>query len=289
LAEYILYADVSGTIDLKPEATSVAVQSGNKTLSFPTTTMATAGNTISGFDIAVKQNLPFIGIGNTGAYLGLDLLATPSFTYNIKIQWGLVSVSLGGGMELKRLKTTLFTSVGIPSLTLGGDAIPIPFGVIPIGPILITPYVSVLPYISGSAAGEAVFSLTSTGNFNANVNKALFSSFSASASGNFAVQPPVVERLAAPVNVSAGVQFTIGIGAYGKVIFSQVQAKVGPNATVTPNILTKTIEYDYGVDGEITASAGASALGFSIFNFEKVLLSKEFYSNSGSIPMPLIG
>ncbi|WP_443946392.1 hypothetical protein ACJVDH_04560 [Pedobacter sp. AW1-32] len=289
LGEYILYANVSGKIDLQPQASSVAVQSGEKTLSFPKTTMVNAGNTISGFDIALNQNLPFIGVGNTGAYLGLDLLATPSFTYNISIRWGQVSVSLGGGVELKRLKTTLYTSVGLPTFTLGGDAIPIPFAVIPIGPILITPYVSVLPYISGSAKGEAVFSLTSTGNFQANVSKALFSNFSASANGNFSVQAPVVERLAAPVKIDAGVQFTIGIGAYGKVIYSQVQAKIGPNATFTPNFLNKTIEYDYGVDANITASAGASALGFSIFNFQQVLLNKEFFSNSGSVPMPIIG
>ncbi|WP_443946391.1 hypothetical protein ACJVDH_04555 [Pedobacter sp. AW1-32] len=286
LSDYIIYANISGTIAFKPKSETDVIQSGGETLSAPKL-MATTGNTITGFDIIVNQNFPFVGVGNTGGYLGLDLVATPSFTYNIVAASGRFEMSLAGNLDIKKLKTSLYASVGPPTFTFGD--VPIPFAVIPIGPILITPYISIGPYLEGTIKAETIVSVTSRGNINLSTYKTGLTDFGGTADITYEVDPPVVERLGLPITVEAGLQATIGIGAYGKLVYTQLQGRVGPKATVTPNFLTNAVDYNYDVTAKVVASAGASVIGFQFFQYQKTLYEQTFYSDSGSVPFTSLG
>ena len=295
LTDYILEAELSGTVTLNEEAETTSVlpslssrgtaglnnQVGSLSSSLQTGRRDPRMANINGPTIPYRTTYT-LASGSTAEF---ELIARPSATYNISIsaRRRRFHMSFTGNLALNNigLKLTARAPLGV---NLTGDEVyfPIP---IPIGPILITPYFSAIPYVQAQVAAVGSVHFTSSGNIAFNYTQNGHTP-SGTASGSYRINKPAFE-LYTIGTVATGVQATFGVGLYGKVIYTQVQSKVGPKLELKNDILAKRTTVTASVPATVTASAGAKILFWNIISKDYPLLNRNLYYDQWVYDWPI--
>lgn len=296
LDEYVLLADLKGTVSFGDQAgtpvgytlpaetkniNGLTMPSASQMASVPRSNLKMIGGTLNGS--AVDLTFPFTIAGGSSAVL--DVAVQPSITYDISINaWRRqFSVSFGGNLALNNLGLTLTARVPL-EVNFNGDEVFVPIP-IPLGPILITPYFSVTPYLQAGFAGEGSVAVTSAGNIGFNFMQNGITP-QGSADLNYDIASPEFS-LFADGTFATGIQGTLGIGLYGKTVYAQVQAKIGPEFKMTNDILGKQTTLSARVPATVDASAGASILFFNLGNTSYRLYDADAYSREWVYNWPI--
>lgn len=295
LTDYILQAELSGTVSLDPESevspeiyvlskenqdsARTTLPALNLTSKVSRTNQKMA--TITG--PAVNISVPYTFAGGSQAVF--NFAGRPTATYNISINVWLrrFYMSFGGNLAINNIGLTLTARAPL-ELNFNGDEVFIPIP-IPVGPILITPYFSVTPYVQAGVAAVGTVALTSQGNIGFTSTQNGWTP-GGSVNATYSVNKPDFDLYTTGI-LSTGVQATFGVGLYGKTIYTQVQAKVGPKLEMKNDILAKQTTVTASVPATVNSSAGVSLLFWNIVNTNYELFNKNLYSNQWVYNWPI--
>ncbi|KIO78741.1 hypothetical protein TH53_01175 [Pedobacter lusitanus] len=290
LKDYIVSADIRGEIELDPEHPArmySSTRDKKQAQALPNTSAFTlpdliphikGSETITGKDIDLTQTFPVYQDNVSKATVKIHFLATPKIQYWFRVDpVNGVQLEVNSNLNVKELKATFEGTAGFKFLQIAGDNVYIPLVAIPVGPIVITPYISLFPYLEGTVAGTASFSINSTENISFGAYKKGIANFGGSAELTATVFAPAAEKLEVPLTLEVGIQATVGVGIYGKTVFAQVQAKAGPKLVTTTDILNTQTRFNLTVPAKVTAAVGSGLPGFSFPTYGATLFEKNLY------------